>query len=87
MSQIRRRSPKYPAQIGNDAVFEQPAALPHSDFSTRGAFLHLSEAFPGQEEHFKDKEFDLIKLVATNLYIYQHTDLTSTLFIASGESW
>jgi len=59
---VRRRSPQYPAQICDDAVFEQPAALPHSDFSTRGAFLHLSEAFPGQEEHFADNDFDLINV-------------------------
>lgn len=44
-------------------MFEQPAALPHSDFSTRGAFLHLSEAFPNQEQHFEDKDFDMLKLV------------------------
>ncbi|KAI4287470.1 MAG: hypothetical protein L6R35_003276, partial [Caloplaca aegaea] len=59
---IRKRSPDYPAKIDNDAVFEQPAALPHSDFSTRGAFLHLSEAFPGQEKHFADKDYDLINV-------------------------
>jgi hypothetical protein len=41
---------------------EQPAPIPHSDFSLRGKDVQLEMAFPGQTIHFKDRDYDLINI-------------------------
>ena len=61
MPQVRKRSPGFPVAEGMKVEFEQPAALPHTDFSVHGAFQRMEEAFPGQEQHYKDKDFDMLK--------------------------
>lgn len=35
--------------------------LTHSDYSVEGAMRQVNATFPGQEEFFKGKEFDIIK--------------------------
>lgn len=59
--QVRKRAPGFPEAVGQRVDFEQPAAMPHTDFSVDGAFMRMQEAFPGQEDHYKNKSFDLIK--------------------------
>jgi hypothetical protein len=58
-------APEFPRKIGIEVDFEQPAALPHTDFSVTGAFMRMKEAFPNQEEHYENKSFDLLKWVVS----------------------
>jgi hypothetical protein len=58
---VRKRDERFPSDELAIVTHEQPACLAHSDYSVDGAMLQLSASFPGQEEHFKDKEFDIIK--------------------------
>lgn len=60
---MRKRAPGFPHEIGAEVDYEQPAAMPHTDFSVEGAFMRMREAFPGQERHYENKDFDLIKYV------------------------
>lgn len=62
-AKVRKRAPGFPRQTGAKAEFEQPAAMPHTDFSVAGAFLRMKDVFPGQEEHYEKKSFDLLKWV------------------------
>ena len=62
--QIRRRDPEFPDKAMNYRTeYVPPALTAHSDYSRDGGHQVLSYSFPGQEEWFKDKKFDLIKLV------------------------
>ncbi|KAL8861045.1 MAG: hypothetical protein Q9178_002558 [Gyalolechia marmorata] len=58
---VRKRDDRFPSDEVAIVTHEQPACLAHSDYSNAGALLQLSASFPGQEEHFKDKEYDIIK--------------------------
>ncbi len=59
--QVRKRDKRFPSDEVVIVTHEQPACLAHSDYSVAGAMLQLEASFPGQEKHFKDKEFDMIK--------------------------
>ncbi|KUJ17108.1 uncharacterized protein LY89DRAFT_646248 [Mollisia scopiformis] len=60
--QVRRRHPDFPNSVGKRVEFDQPAGLPHCDFSPGGAVIQMSEAFPGQDKHWKGKDFDLLNI-------------------------
>ncbi|MCJ1309173.1 hypothetical protein MMC25_002829 [Agyrium rufum] len=60
--QVRKRASGFPHAIGARVEFEQPAAMPHTDFSVEGAFMRMKEAFPGQQEHYNGKSFDLLNV-------------------------
>ncbi|KAF8851463.1 hypothetical protein BDZ45DRAFT_149524 [Acephala macrosclerotiorum] len=60
--QVRRRSEAFPLKPGALTKAAQPASLPHSDFTTRGAFLRMRERFSGQERYFEDRDFDLLNV-------------------------
>ncbi|KAF7503085.1 hypothetical protein GJ744_004332 [Endocarpon pusillum] len=60
--QVRKRVPEFPHKIGVKVEFEQPATVPHTDFSVSGAFMRMKDIFPGQEEHYENKSFDLINV-------------------------
>lgn len=62
MYQVRKRHEKFPSSEKALVSHEQPACIPHSDYSIQGAILQLKSIFPGQEKHFENKEFDMIKL-------------------------
>ncbi|KAL8899811.1 MAG: hypothetical protein Q9207_006010 [Kuettlingeria erythrocarpa] len=58
---VRKRDDRFPSDEVAIVTHEQPACLAHSDYSNAGALLQLSASFPGQEEHFQDKEYDIVK--------------------------
>lgn len=58
---MRNRDPRYPCKEEAIVTHEQPAGIPHADFSVDGAVMQLDYAFPGQIDYFKDKEYDLLK--------------------------
>ncbi|KAL6409725.1 putative CmcJ-like methyltransferase [Ilyonectria robusta] len=58
---VRRRHPHYPSDRVEFVKYEQPAAIAHSDYTPGGAIAQLKGSFPGQEAHFLDKEYDMIK--------------------------
>ncbi|KAK4643020.1 hypothetical protein QC761_402305 [Podospora bellae-mahoneyi] len=61
--QVRKRDPAFPSPGAVSIVsHEQPAGVPHSDFSVGGLPLQIELSFPGQWENLKDKEFDVINL-------------------------
>ncbi|OTA87933.1 hypothetical protein M434DRAFT_130615 [Hypoxylon sp. CO27-5] len=62
MSQVRKRDARFPSNELAIITHEQPACLAHSDYSIRGAILQLKNSFPGQEEYFENKEFDMINV-------------------------
>ena len=71
---VRKRSQKFPNQVGGAVEFPQPAVLPHTDFSVDGAFMRMAEAFPGQESVYRGRSFDLLKyvrpLIKTSTRVY-----------------
>ncbi|KAI0448369.1 hypothetical protein F5B21DRAFT_497736 [Xylaria acuta] len=60
--QVRKRHPDFPNSVGKRVDFDQPAGLPHCDFSTGGAVIQMTEAFPGQDQHWKGQDFDLLNI-------------------------
>ncbi|KAK0624768.1 hypothetical protein B0T17DRAFT_607981 [Bombardia bombarda] len=60
--QVRKRSPEFPNGYGAKDEFAQPAALPHTDFSVKGAHMHMEHVFPGQSSIFEDRDFDLLNV-------------------------
>jgi hypothetical protein len=58
---VRKRAPGFPHDLGVRVEYEQPAAMPHTDFSIDGAFMRMEEAFPGQEVFYRSRSFDLLK--------------------------
>jgi hypothetical protein len=64
ISQIRRREPDFPKEVRlYNSDYEQPAQRPHSDGSVGGAYGQLEFSFPGQDDYWKDKHFDILKSV------------------------
>lgn len=62
MTKIRKRDPDFPAKVQTyNPEYEQPARRPHADGSVRGGYLQLEFSFPGQEQFWKDKDFDILK--------------------------
>ncbi len=61
MSQIRKRDERFPLNESEVVEYEQPAMPTNSDYSVEGAMRQVNTLFPGQEDFFKDKEFDIIK--------------------------
>lgn len=59
--QVRQRDERFPSDAVAVVEHEQPACLAHSDFSVHGAILQLKASFPGQEEYFQDRNFDILK--------------------------
>ncbi|KAI6083734.1 hypothetical protein F4821DRAFT_244122 [Hypoxylon rubiginosum] len=59
---VRIRDASFPEKPGEVTAAAQPAALPHSDFSRHGGFLAMKQFFPGQEEFFENRDFDLINV-------------------------
>ncbi|KAH0556663.1 hypothetical protein GP486_005535 [Trichoglossum hirsutum] len=61
---LRKRGPEFPAiSRGYRDEFEQPASMAHSDYSQGGGFLTLQYCFPGQDDYWKDRDFDMLKCV------------------------
>jgi hypothetical protein len=62
--QVRKRDERFPVPAEAKPVpvsHEQPATIPHCDFSLFGKDVQLEMSFPGQTEYFKSKDFDLLK--------------------------
>lgn len=59
---VRKRHPDYPTEKATVVKHEQPAAVAHTDYTRGGAVQQLKGSFPGQEEHFLDKEYDMINI-------------------------
>ncbi|MCJ1385772.1 hypothetical protein MMC17_008896 [Xylographa soralifera] len=59
----RKRDPAFPNNVGAVVTHEQPAGIPHTDFSVTGAFSQMEGAFPGQKMYYENKSFDLLKCV------------------------
>ncbi len=57
--QVRKRSTLFPGSPGARVSHAQPAALPHSDFTTQGAFIRMAEQF--SDEMYQGKDFDMLK--------------------------
>ena len=74
--QVRQRDERFPSDAVGVVEHEQPACLAHSDFSAHGAILQLKASFPGQEEYFEDKNFDILKSVLPN---FMKSSLLSSL--------
>lgn len=49
--------------------YEQPAAVAHSDYTPGGAIEQLKGSFRGQETHFLNREFDMIKCVLLRIHV------------------
>jgi hypothetical protein len=62
--QVRQRDERFPSEQPGLVKFQQPAAVPHADFTPDGAVVQLKNSFPGQEAHFMNKNFDMLKSVA-----------------------
>jgi hypothetical protein len=64
LSQVRKRDSDFPAITrAYRPEYEQPSSTVHSDYSQNGGFLTLQHCFPGQDNYWKDKEFDMLKSV------------------------
>lgn len=59
---VRKRDERFPSNTPAIVSHQQPACLPHSDYTVHGAMLALEDAFPGQGEYFAGKEFDMINV-------------------------
>ncbi|KAF2259242.1 putative CmcJ-like methyltransferase [Lojkania enalia] len=59
---IRKRDERFPSEDTAIIAHEQPACLTHSDYSVRGAILHLKDSFPNQEKYFEANAFDMINV-------------------------
>jgi hypothetical protein len=57
--QVRKRSALFPSKPGQLVKYLQPAAMPHIDFTSRGAFIRMSHFF--SKDMYEEKSFDLIK--------------------------
>lgn len=42
--------------------YEQPSSTAHSDYSQTGGFLTLQHCFPGQDDYWENKEFDMLNV-------------------------
>lgn len=70
---VRKRDPEFPAiSRGYREEYEQPSSTAHSDYSQDGGFLTLQHCFPGQEDYWKDKSFDMLKCVFVFLLSGMH---------------
>lgn len=58
---MRKRDDRFPSDQYGVVSHQQPTALAHADYTLDGALMQLAYTFPGQEEYFKDKEWDMIK--------------------------
>ncbi|KAL2286331.1 hypothetical protein FJTKL_07106 [Diaporthe vaccinii] len=60
---LRSRDVDFPknARVYVDS-HEQPATMPHADVSRGGAVTELRHVFPGQEIHWRDKDYDIINV-------------------------
>ncbi|KAK3379094.1 putative CmcJ-like methyltransferase [Lasiosphaeria ovina] len=59
---VRNRDARYPSTEEAVVTHEQPAGIPHADFSREGGLMQLDYAFPGQLEYLKDKDYDLLNV-------------------------
>ncbi|KAL3952366.1 hypothetical protein ACCO45_012309 [Purpureocillium lilacinum] len=60
---LRKRDSDFPAVArAYRKEYEQPSSTAHSDYSQLGSFLSLKHCFPGQEDYWADKEFDMINV-------------------------
>ncbi|KAJ8132118.1 hypothetical protein O1611_g1507 [Lasiodiplodia mahajangana] len=60
---VRKRDERYPSPEDFSVVsHEQPARVPHCDFSLSGLPLQTEASFPDQWENLKDKDFDVLNL-------------------------
>ena len=78
--QVRQRDERFPSDAVAVIEHEQPACLAHSDFSVQGAISQLKAFFPGQQEYFEGKKFDILKSVLPNLI---HNKFVSLLRVHS----
>ncbi|KAK6507664.1 hypothetical protein TWF481_006086 [Arthrobotrys musiformis] len=59
---VRKRDPDFPRITRTYVDYEQPARRPHTDCSQKGSYMNLEHSFPGQEEFWKGKEFDILNV-------------------------
>ncbi|KAK8013183.1 methyltransferase [Apiospora marii] len=59
---VRKRDSDFPRVVRNYQKYEQPSAVPHCDYSRHGGLMALGYSFPGQEDYWKDKDFDLLNV-------------------------
>jgi hypothetical protein len=58
---VRKRDPRFPSDQYGQVSHQQPTAIAHADYTTKGAVMQLHYSFPGQETYFRDREYDIIK--------------------------
>ncbi|KAK8108171.1 uncharacterized protein PG998_010184 [Apiospora kogelbergensis] len=62
-SKVRKRDIDYPEVVrAYRTEYEQPSSLAHCDWSTAGALTVLRWCFPGNENFWKGKRFDLLNV-------------------------
>lgn len=61
LQQVRKRSPAFRQGTGQRVDFAQPAAMPHTDFFTDGAFMRMKDVFSEQDHLYVGRSFDLVK--------------------------
>jgi hypothetical protein len=62
LAHVRKRDPRFPPPGTVEIVsHEQPVGVPHCDFSLGGLPLQIELSFPGQWEHLKEQDFDVLK--------------------------
>ncbi|KAF4997491.1 hypothetical protein FGRMN_3855 [Fusarium graminum] len=59
---IRLRSTAFPNGHGQKVAFSQPATIPHTDFSVRGAYMWMKDIFPGRICNYERRSFDLLNV-------------------------
>ncbi|CZT15620.1 uncharacterized protein RCC_01465 [Ramularia collo-cygni] len=59
---IRKRHEQFPSDRFAKIEHQQPAMLAHSDYSLGGTAMQLEATFPGQEQYFSSREYDLINI-------------------------
>lgn len=70
---VRKRDLDFPAiSRGYRDEYEQPSRIAHCDYSQNGGFLTLQHCFPGQDDYWKDKKFDMLKYVVIFLLAGMH---------------
>lgn len=59
----RRRDPDFPAvAMPYRPEYQPPSTVAHSDYSQRGGYLTLEHCFPGQEDYWEGKDFDILNV-------------------------
>ncbi|KAF2228148.1 putative CmcJ-like methyltransferase [Elsinoe ampelina] len=61
---VRKRDERFPREEEDrvEGTLQQPAGVMHTDYSVEGATSHLHYTFPGNEEYFKGRDYDMLNV-------------------------